>query len=95
MGRTLLIAVMGGLNPMYYAFSVPFILVLVFMLMNKDLHFTAVVLMACLAFTSVMMYLIYTMGKMNLEEGKAAGPSDGIDRSMFKVIKLRLYGPFQ
>lgn len=64
----------------------PIVLGLLYMLLHEDLSTTAVILMSCLAFTTVMMYIVYKIQEVRLKE-EDPKTNDGIDRSMYKVGK--------
>ena len=76
---------MSGLKAIHLLVIVPIVLGITYMLLHEDLSSTAVILIACLAFTTVMMYVVYKIQEVRLKEDDPK-TSDGIERSMFKVI---------
>ena len=83
---------MSGLQLSHFAFAIPVLLMLLYMWIDKDLSATAVILLVCLSFTSLMMYFLYSIEKAKQDDIKVEDAKDGIDRSMFKVfIYIHMY----
>lgn len=75
---------MSGLKAVHFVAIVPIVLGLWYMLLHEDLSSAAVILIACLAFTTVMMFIVFKIQEVRLKE-ESPRVNDGIDRSMFKV----------
>lgn len=72
------------LRPIHLSILVPVVLGLTYMILHEDLSATGMILTVCIAFTTLMMFIVYKISEADLKIGDNSS-GDKVDRSLFKV----------